>query len=301
MSFPDLLEIDARPHQPVTQQTGTHPRHRLVEDTEERAASGAVRRPFDLEVAKAGAVDDQGLTGVTAGKRSEVVERPLLSALDVPQKRAGHADQGLPRLEPKASKGTDPQHPSQAFLTRGRGKGLCRNGRQGRRRKLRRPDLVPAVPVLGHQDLAWAETGEMLGNGGLFGATDTFEGPGADLDPGERRGVVIASKGGQVATLGAVEKIGRRNGSGSVGANDLAANETLGLCGVFDLFGHRHPEARVEEFPEIPVKSVVRDAAHGCVHRVILTPAGEGDAEHRRRLLRVLEKELVEIPHAIEQ
>jgi hypothetical protein len=103
------------------------------------------------------------------------------------------------------------------------------------------------------------------------------------------------------AVLGPLEELGVGNGPRRVGANDLTTDKAFGLGRIFDLFGHSHPKSRVKKLPEISVKGVVRHPAHGRIHRVILTAAGEGDPEHWRGLLRVLEKELVKVSHAVQQ
>jgi len=88
---------------------------------------------------------------------------------------------------------------------------------------------------------------------------------------------------------------------GGGGANKLATDQALALRRVFDLLGHCYPESCVEQLPEIAIKSVVWDAAHWCIHGVVLPATGEGDAENRCGLLRILEEQLVEISHAVQQ
>jgi hypothetical protein len=86
-----------------------------------------------------------------------------------------------------------------------------------------------------------------------------------------------------------------------VGADDLTTDKPLGLGGVFDLLGDRDAEAGVEELSEIPVEGMMGYAAHGGVHRIVLPSSGQGDAEHRRRLLGVLEEQLLEVAHAVKE
>ncbi len=132
-------------------------------------------------------------------------------------------------------------------------------------------------------------------------APQAFECAGTDLDPGQRRGFLVAAEGRQVTMFGSLEELGRGYGPRGMGANDLATDETFGFRRVFNLLGHGHPISSVEQLSEVAVKGVVRDSAHRCVHGIVLPATGESDAEHRSGLLRILEEELVEVSHAVEQ
>ena len=46
---------------------------------------------------------------------------------------------------------------------------------------------------------------------------------------------------------------------------------------------------------------MVGHAAHGGVHRIVLPSSGQGNAENRRRLLGVLEEQLIEVAHAVKE
>ncbi len=66
--------------------------------------------------------------------------------------------------------------------------------------------------------------------------------------------------------------------------------------GSRDLVAHRHAPPGLDQPPHVALRRVMRDAAHR--HLVAL---GQRDIEDGRRLLRVLEKHLVEIPEPEEQ
>jgi len=141
----------------------------------------------------------------------------------------------------------------------------------------------------------------MFGEGFGIAASQAFEGAGADLDPRQGRGFVVAPEGSQIAVRGSLEELGGGNSPRCVGANDLSTDEALGLGRIFDLLSDGHPEPRIEQLSEIAIKGVVWDPAHRCVYGVVLPAAGEGDTEYRGGLLRILEEELVEVSHAVEQ
>ena len=75
----------------------------------------------------------------------------------------------------------------------------------------------------------------------------------------------------------------------------------LGLCRVLDLLADRHPVASRNQPLEIVVGGNDRHAAHGDVLAQMLATLGERDAESARGDFRVLEEQLVEIAHAVEQ
>ncbi len=134
-----------------------------------------------------------------------MVEGALLSALDIAEEGAGHADQGLPRFQTETTEGTDAQHPPQAFLSRRGRKCFGRNRSYGRRRHFRWPDALPAVPVVGDQDLLGPQAREVFGQHIGIRAANALEDTGADFDPGQRRGIVVATESGKVSALHTAE------------------------------------------------------------------------------------------------
>jgi len=86
-----------------------------------------------------------------------------------------------------------------------------------------------------------------------------------------------------------------------VGADDLPAHESFGGRRVLHLLGDRDPEAGVEELAEVSVEGVVGDPTHRCFNVVVVAAAGQGDTEHRRCGLGILEEQLVEVAHAVQE
>ena len=68
-------------------------------------------------------------------------------------------------------------------------------------------------------------------------ASKTFEGAGADLDPGQGVSLPVSSEGGQNAVLDPLEELGGGNRSRRVCTDDLTTDQPLCLGRVFDLLG----------------------------------------------------------------
>jgi hypothetical protein len=86
-----------------------------------------------------------------------------------------------------------------------------------------------------------------------------------------------------------------------MGADDLAPYQALRLGRVLDLLGHRDSESSVEQFAEIAVKGMVRNTAHRCFDGVVLAATRQRDSQDRGCRLRILEEQLVEISHTVQQ
>ena len=89
-------------------------------------------------------------------------------------------------------------------------------------------------------------------------------------------------------------------------AHHVALHHRLGtalsrLGGVLDLLADRHPASGGDQTLEIIVGGMDRHAAHGNVLAQMLAALGQGDAERARGDFRVLEEQLVEVAHAVEQ
>ena len=86
-----------------------------------------------------------------------------------------------------------------------------------------------------------------------------------------------------------------------VAAHHRLGPALLGLGRVLDLLADRHPVPSRDQALEIVVGGMHRHAAHGDVLAQMLAALGQRDAERARGDLGVLEEQLVEIAHAVEQ
>ncbi len=71
--------------------------------------------------------------------------------------------------------------------------------------------------------------------------------------------------------------------------------------GVLDLLAHGHAMTQPDEPLQVIVGALDRHAAHGDVGSLVLAALGQHDAERPAGDLGVLEEELVEIAHSVEQ
>ncbi|MNX80666.1 hypothetical protein D3C86_1123310 [compost metagenome] len=75
----------------------------------------------------------------------------------------------------------------------------------------------------------------------------------------------------------------------------------LGLGGVLQLLADGDLEAHADQPRQIAIQRMDRHPGHGNVLALMLAALGQGDAQGRRRLHRVVEEQLVEVAHAEEQ
>ena len=96
------------------------------------------------------------------------------------------------------------------------------------------------------------------------------------------------------------ERSGRNNPYDGTSYRRLPA-ALLRLGRVFHLLAHGDAEALADEAREIGLGGMHWHAAHRNVLALMLAALGQLDVERRRGFLQILEEQLVEIAHAIEQ
>ena len=96
------------------------------------------------------------------------------------------------------------------------------------------------------------------------------------------------------------QRAGRDDAHDGAAHRRLAA-ALLGLGRVLHLLADGDLEALADQAREIGLGGMHRHAAHRDVGALVLAALGQRDVERRRRLDRVVEEQLVEIAHAIEQ
>ena len=92
-----------------------------------------------------------------------------------------------------------------------------------------------------------------------------------------------------------------RDDAHDVALDHRLAAALLGLGRVFDLLADGDLEALADQAREIGLVAVDRHAAHRDVLARVLAALGERDVEGRGGLHRVVEEQLVEVAHAVEQ
>ena len=163
---------------------------------------------------------------------------------------------------------------------------------------------------LGNDDLARLEAGDLRREPGRRGLGE-LECAGRDVEGGNSVGPVAvrgphSRNGDERVGARRIEKriLGDRargHEPGDVTPNDgfRAALSRLGR--VLELLADGDPMALRDEPLQIFVGAVHRDAAHRDVHAVVPSALGQHDAERATGDLGILEEQLVEIAHPIEE
>ena len=134
---------------------------------------------------------------------------------------------------------------------------------------------------------------------------------GRDIDPGQREAVLVGGRAGarqrqEVIIAAGVEKRILRQRSGRHQPHHVAAHDALGaalarLGRVLELLAHGDAMAERDQAMQIFVGALDRDAAHRNVAAEMFAALGQHDAERARSDLGVVEEQLVEIAHPVEQ
>jgi len=103
-----------------------------------------------------------------------------------------------------------------------------------------------------------------------------------------------------------IEEILLGEGAWCDDAHHIAPHHRLGaallrLGRILELLADRHLEALADQLGEIAFGGMDGYAAHGDVAAIMLAALGQRDRQSRRCADRILEEELVEIPHPVEQ
>ena len=125
-------------------------------------------------------------------------------------------------------------------------------------------------------------------------------------EPGDQAFTPASSSAGGVSGLdlvrgGGLNASAAANSFNATHWHDLAPDDALGVRRVLHLVADCHLETGLQELAYVAVQRVMRDAAHRGFALGPLLTGGESDLEDRRGALGILEEELVEVAHAVEQ
>ncbi|MCY1236360.1 hypothetical protein D9M72_490110 [compost metagenome] len=149
-----------------------------------------------------------------------------------------------------------------------------------------------------------------IGEQTAFGGLGQPEDASGDIDPGKRvsgfgaaldarqRHQIVGFRRRQQFLFG---DRARRHQAHDVAAHHRFAAALLGLRRVFDLLADCDAEAEADQLLQIIVGGMHRHAAHRNFLSHVLAALRQRDAERARRFDRVLEEQLVEVAHAVEQ
>jgi hypothetical protein len=263
------------------------------------------RAAHQLQVAAGGAVDLQhGAAGDSPG-RFEARQLAGLRQLDIVDERTGGGQLGtgegaeavecldaVERLQPAA-------------------RVLAVEARGGQRRQDRFPfaEQLEQVRLLQQpvrqQQLAGIKAGERGTEVGRGRRLDE-EIAGRDVEPSEAERAADVGQRHQIVVAARIEQRVLGDRAGGDDADHLAADDGLGaallrLGRILHLLADGDLEALADQLRKIGIGGVGGHAAHGYVLAAVLAALGEGDVERLRRLHRIVEEQLVEIAHAVEQ
>ncbi len=160
---------------------------------------------------------------------------------------------------------------------------------------------------LGKDDLARIEAGEFAGEV-AWRDRRHFQIAGGDVHPGKPQRIVAAHpcQRHEIIVAVGIEQAVLGEGSRRHDAGDRPPHHRLGaalfrLVGGFGLLAHGDPVSGADEALQIVAGRMHRHPAHGDVLAQMAPALGERDAERLGGDLGVVEEQLVEIAHAIEQ
>ena len=301
----DSHRIGQRRRQPRQQQPGAGAGNGAVDDTDQAALALAGERAGQLQVAASGAVDLHGSPGRQTTRRRESRQATLLRQLDVVDERAERRHfRRRERAEPVER--LDAEHRLQPAAA-GR---LVETARRQRRQ--------PSAPLGGaagewfllqqpvrQQQLARIEPRQRRREIDV-GDRLRLQFAGRDVDPGDRQPARCFRQRRQVVRAAGVEQRILGECAGGDHADDIARHHRLAaallrLRRIFRLLAHRHLEAGADQPGDVPLVAVHRHARHRDVLTVVLAAAGQRDIQGGRRPHRVVEEQLVEVTHPVEQ
>ena len=158
---------------------------------------------------------------------------------------------------------------------------------------------------LGHQEFAGLEARERCGQRGLQD-THHCEFAGGHLGPRQRQRPLGLGERCEIVGRARIQQRvlaqrPRRQQPDHLAAHDRLRAALARLCRVLDLFAHGDLEALADEPLEVALGAHHGHPAHGDLLPLVEAPLGERDVERVRGLPRIVEEELVEVAHPVEE
>ncbi len=282
--------------QGVTQPARAHAGHAGVEQREQGGRGFAAQGFGEFEVAPGGGVQAQVLGFALDDEAGDVGEGLALSGLGIVVERRrgteGHRQVFDAETDQIAGAEVVCQQPSA-----GLGVELpVREAAQGRRQRL---DQGQRQPV-GNQHFGRAQTLELRLQG--FGrALHQAQVAVGKVEPGQAEHATMQVGREQQGVATVIEQRGVRQRAGGDDAADGALHRPLGRTRLADLLGDDHGFAELHQARQVLFDGVEGHARHLDRLAAGLAAGGQRDVEQARGFFGVVEEELVEIAHAIEQ
>ena len=296
--------------QPLGEQASPGGGHGQVDRRKKRALARAAQGSRELEIGAGRGIDFQARSPPAPRWARERRPRLELGALDIGQRERGGGDLGA-RERAEAVEGFDAEELADPAF---RGRAVARFARERRRRQPHVGDDLGKQPLvvdrLRSDNLARLEARDLRGDARFVGLRQR-ERAGRKI---KRREAVSAPPLARAHLLDGDEQAraaglqepllgdrARRDQPHDVALDDRLQSSLLGFRRVFELLADRDAMAERDQAVEIIVGALDRHAAHADVFAVVLAPFGEHDAERPARDLRVVEEQLVEIAHPVEE
>ena len=283
------------------------PRHRPVDGVQQRSGLVAAHRALDLQAGARRRVDAQ------IGRRSRPARRgqgrgpARLGQAHIVQQRPRRRQFGPGEIAERLQR-RDREMILQPPLPGGGGEIGVRQWRQGRPAQIAHRHFHPArlAGALRCDDLARPQRGQ-FGRQRAGLQRRGAELPRGDIGPGHRHfaraqprdaGEIIGAARVQQRILG--QRAGRDDPHDLPPHHGLRA-ALLRLLRVLGLLAHRHAETLADEAGEIGLRRRRGHAAHRNVLAQMLAALGQRDVQRFGGFHRVLEEQLVEVAHPVEQ
>ncbi len=310
LAFADQGRIGERPGETIRKEPRSAGRHRGVDGGEQAAGAFSRERAGQFQVGAGGGIDREHGSAGAPGRRIEDRAAVELGLLHVEEGGSRGRDLGTAE-RPEGVEGRDTEMILEPALRGGRVETLARQRRHGR------AGLAPeggqiriVVDHVRHQDLTGLETGD-LGRQPLAVGLAHHEMARGDVQC--RQSVAPARLGGaparhgqeQVGPAGFEEPLlGDRAGRDEphhIASDDGFAPTFPGLRRILGLLADRDAVAEADQSLKVVVRALHRNAAHRDVPAQMFPPLGEHDPESPAGDLRILEEQLVEVAHPVEE
>ena len=196
------------------------------------------------------------------------------------------------------------EEPAKPIMCPGAVEGPARQRGQGNP-EIRDCFSVITLLIVGHQQFGRGEAGQFRAKTHR-GQGHHVKRAGRDINPGQRPFVAHNGECGEEIVPARIQQRFLGQGAGCDEAHDIAFDDGFGaallrLFGGFHLFAHGDAEPLANEGQQVVFRRMHGHAAHRDILAQVFAALGQGDIQRLGRGDRVVEEQLVEIAHPVEQ
>src|SRR5581483_9221036 len=303
--------VGQRAAEPARKLARTCCRDGAVDGGEQASRPLAPVRADELEIGAGRRIDDEETAGALFPRRAQQRRTADLGDLDVSEETRQRGKLGAAEL----AEGIE-RRDSEPLLENALSAKRIEMGARGRRERGARladpfAKLGVAGEIIADQDLAGLEPRKLARKvARLDRCCDEISGRDVERGKGKQRLAVLLlrraeQRGEEIVRTGIEQALlgerARRDETDHVATHDRLRTAFTRLGGIFELLADGDTVALGDEALEIVVGRAHRYAAHRNVLALMLAALGQRDAKRARGDFRVLEEQLVEIAHAVEQ